>query len=176
MKNASRKISYLLRHNPEDLKMDKQGWVSVNALLSKLNITMEELEEIVANNDKKRFGFSVDKTKIRAHQGHNEKLGLKITFKEVQFPRTYYHGTNFLNMNSILKFGLNSKNRAYVHLSKDVETAVNVGNRHLKRGDTVIVLKIDGNQMKRDGLKIWESENGVILVNNVSPKYIKHEK
>ena len=37
-KNASRKISYLLRHNPEDLVMDNQGWVSVYQLLIKLDI------------------------------------------------------------------------------------------------------------------------------------------
>ncbi len=29
LKNISRKLSYLLRHNPEDLDMDKQGWVYV---------------------------------------------------------------------------------------------------------------------------------------------------
>ena len=104
---------------------------------------------------------------IRAHQGHSAKLGLNITFKEVQFPATYYHGTEFMVRNSILKHGIQARNRAYVHLSKDVITAVNVGNRHTGRGDTVMVLEIDGNQMKRDGLKIYESENGVILVDDV---------
>ena len=73
------------------------------------------------------------------------------------------------NMNSILKHGLQSKNRAYVHLSKDVATAINVGNRHKGK---LVILEIDGNQMKRDGLKILESENGVILVNEVPSKYI----
>ena len=36
--NVSRKISYLLRHNPEDLHMDKRGWVNVEDLLT-LDIT-----------------------------------------------------------------------------------------------------------------------------------------
>lgn len=173
MKNESRKISYLLRHNPEDLEMDKEGWVDTMALLEKLNLDMEHLMEIVENNDKNRFSFNEDWTKIRANQGHSAKLGLNITFKEVQFPSTYYHGTEFLVKNSILKHGLQARNRAYVHLSKDVNTAVNVGNRHTKRGDAVMVLEIDGNQMKRDGYKIYESENGVILVDDVPPKYIK---
>ena len=167
---ASRKISYLLRHNPEDLKMDKQGWVSVYDLVIKVGITKEELDYIVQNNDKKRFGYNEDGTKIRAHQGHSQKLGLKIKFNEVQFPRTYYHGTQFLNKNIIEKHGLKPMNRSHVHLSKDVNTAINVGGR---RGDTVIIFEIDGNQMKRDGYKIYESENGVILVDEVPPKYLK---
>lgn len=172
-KNISRQISYLLRHNPEDLEMDKQGWVNVNDLLKKLKIDKDYLDFIVENNDKKRFGFNEDGTKIRAHQGHSKDLNLEITFKEVQFPTTYYHGTTFLNKNSILNHGLQRKKRAHVHLSKDIETAVNVGNRHIKRGETVIVLEIDGNKMKQDGHKIWESENGVILTDKVDSKYIK---
>jgi putative RNA 2'-phosphotransferase len=167
---GSRRMSYLLRHDPEELDMDNQGWVLVDQLLKKLGISMEKLEYIVTDNDKKRFGFNENKTKIRAHQGHSSKLGLSIKFKEVQFPQTYYHGTDFLNQNSILKHGIRPGNRAYVHLSKDVKTAINVGRRH---GDTVLVLEIDANQMKRDGLKIMESENGVILVTEVPPKYIK---
>ena len=170
MKNKSRQISYLLRHNPEDLEMDKQGWVSTHALLAKVGLTIEELEDIIENNDKKRFGFNEDKTMIRAHQGHGAKLGLKITFNEVQFPGTYYHGTQMTNMNIIKKHGLKPMKRSHVHLSKDVETAVNVGGR---KGDTIIVFEVDGNQMKRDGYKIYESENGVILVDEVSPKYLK---
>lgn len=170
MKNLSRKISYLLRHNPEDLKMDKQGWVSVYDLVIKLNITKEDLDHVVENNDKKRFSYNEDGSKIRANQGHSAKLGLKITFKEVQFPKTYYHGTQFMSKNLIEKHGLKPMNRAYVHLSKDVQTAVNVGGR---RGDTIIIFEVDGNQMKRDGYKIYESENGVILVDEVPPKYLK---
>lgn len=167
---ASVRRSYLLRHNPEDLKMDKEGWVSVSDLLKKLGLSKEDLDFIVYNNNKKRFAYSPDGMKIRASQGHSAKLGLNINFKEVQFPAIYYHGTDFLNKNSILKHGLRPGNRAYVHLSKDIETAIKVGKR---KGDTVIVFEVDGNQMKRDGYKIYESENGVILVKEVPPKYLK---
>jgi len=170
MKNASRKISYLLRHNPEDLKMDKQGWIMVEDLLDKVRITKSELDNIVENNDKKRFGYSEDGLKIKAHQGHSAKLNVKVELKEVQFPKTYYHGTEFLLMNTIKKHGLKPMKRTHVHLSKDLQTATKVGQRH---GSTVIIFEIDGNQMKRDGYKIYESENGVILVDEVPPKYIK---
>jgi putative RNA 2'-phosphotransferase len=124
----------------------------------------------VDNNNKKRFAYNSDGTKIRASQGHSAKLGLKIDFNEVQFPGIYYHGTDFLNKNSILKHGLRPGNRSHVHLSKDLKTAVAVGGR---KGDTVMVFEVDGNQMKRDGYKIYESMNGVILTEEVPPKYLK---
>jgi len=170
---ASVRMSYLLRHNPEDLNMDKDGWVSVSSILEKLRISKADLDIIVENNDKKRFGYNEDETKIRAHQGHSKKIGVQIRYKEVQFPTDYYHGTVLMNLKSIEENGLHSGNRDYVHLSKDIRTAVNVGNRH---GDTVIVLKIDGNQMKRDGYKIYESDNGVILTKEVPPKYLNRIK
>ena len=169
MKNVSRKMSYLLRHDPEDLKIDKEGWVLTQDLLKKIEITMQELRYIVETNDKKRFAFNDDESKIRASQGHSEKLGLDIKFKEVQFPETYYHGTAEKNIESILKTGLHSQTRAYVHLSKDVDTAIKVGLRHSK---IVRIIEIDGNQMKRDGLKIYESENGVILLKDIPAKYL----
>lgn len=176
MKNKGPQISYLLRHNPEGLEMDKEGWVLIEDLLRKVNITRDQLDDIVENNNKKRFGYSEDGLKIRARQGHSAKLGLNIKFEEVKFPTTYYHGTVFERVNSILKHGLKSQNRQHVHLSKDVETAVNVGTRHISGGSTVVVLEIDGNQMKRDGLKLYESENGVILADFVPGKYIKKQK
>lgn len=176
MKNESRKISYLLRHNPEDLIMDKEGWVMIDDLLLKLDITKEELDHIVENNDKKRFSYNRDGLKIRANQGHSSKLGLDIQYKEIQFPHTYYHGTVFLNKNSILKHGLKPQSRSHVHLSKDKETARKVAERHLRTGDTYLILEIDGSKMKWDGHKIYESENGVILVDEVPPKYIRQEK
>jgi putative RNA 2'-phosphotransferase len=170
MKNTSRKISYLLRHNPEDLMMDKNGWVETNDLIEKLGITLQELKYIVETNDKKRFAFSGDKLRIRASQGHSEKVKVDISFKEVQFPQSYFHGTAVKDVASIMKTGLSSQTRQYVHLSKDKKTAEAVGRRHSK---DIEILLIDGNQMKRDGLKIYESENGVILVKHVPPKYIK---
>lgn len=167
---ASVRMSYILRHNPGNLEMDDQGWVSVSSILEILGISKADLDIIVETNDKKRFSYNEDESKIRAVQGHSAKLGLKVDFNEVKFPGIYYHGTSALNEASIIKHGLRAGNRAYVHLSKDIQTAINVGKRH---GKNVIVFEVDGNQMKRDGYKIYESLNGVILTKEVPPKYLK---
>jgi putative RNA 2'-phosphotransferase len=169
----SKEISYLLRHNPDGLNMDKSGWVSVNDLLRKIGISMEDLEEIVSTNNKKRFGFDETKKRIRAHQGHSKSLDLDIQFQKIKNPKIYYHGTTWERAEMILRTGLKPQSRAYVHLSKDTYTAINVGNRHIKNGSSVVVLEIDGWKMKEDGLSLWESENGVILSKEIPPKYLK---
>lgn len=93
----SRKLSYILRHNPNEigLKLDIQGWGNVAHILGNLMIageklTMETLEETVATNDKKRFTFNADKTLIRASQGHSVEIDLGYT---PQIPPQYlFHG------------------------------------------------------------------------------------
>jgi len=80
-----------------------------------------------------------------------------------------YHGTATRFQESILKKGLLSCGRQYVHLSKDVPTALNVGSRHGKP----IVFQIDTRAMQHDGLLFYLSANGVWLVDYVPTKYLK---
>jgi len=166
-----KKISYLLRHNPEDLLMDKNGYVDVQSLLNKLNITIDDLDYIVETNDKKRLAYNEDKSKIRALQGHSIKVDVGL--KEVRPPRVLYQGTSPENYQKILKStGLEKMNRLHVHLSDETETAYNVGKRHSKR-EKPVILEIDSAAMYADGFKFYLSENGVWLTDSVPLKYIK---
>jgi len=63
--------------------------------------------------------------------------------------------------------------RLYVHLSENIRTAESVGIRHAKAKDKLIILKIDSNQMAKDGCKFYLSSNNVWLIDFVEPKYIK---
>ena len=56
---------------------------------------------------------------------------------------------------SILAEGLIPKSRLYVHLSKDYDTAVNVGNRHGK-----VVFKVNAERMEEDGYEFLLSKTG----------------
>ena len=65
-------------------------------LVAKLNqhghpITREQLERVVAENDKQRFAFSDDGARIRASQGHSIKVDLALVASEP--PEILYHGT-----------------------------------------------------------------------------------
>lgn len=64
--------------------------------------------------------------------------------------------------------GLKHKNRLYVHLSKDIDIAIKVGERH----GSPVVYSIDATQMFKDGYKFYESANKVWLTKSVPIKYM----
>ena len=138
-------ISLILRHKPEtiNLKLDKNGWADTKELIEKISksgreIDFKTLERIVNENNKKRYSFNDDKTKIRAVQGHSIEVDLEL--KEVVPPAILYHGTAFKNLESIKKQGIKKMNRQHVHLSADIGTAKNVATRHSGK---YIILEID---------------------------------
>ena len=166
-------MSLALRHNPAaaEITLDKQGWADTNALILGMkkaghNITLDILKDIVLNNDKQRYKFSEDFTKVRANQGHSVKVMVEMT--ESQPPNVLYHGTATRFLGSIKNNGLIAKNRLHVHLSSDRETAEKVGARHGKP----VVLTINSAKMYNDGAVFYLSDNGVWLTSSVATEYI----
>ena len=172
--HLSKYLSLLLRHKPEalQLNMDKNGWVNVDELLEKLQksgkkVNYDDLLEVVANNNKKRFKLDTENNRIRAKQGHS--IAIDAELPEKTPPAILYHGTAQKNLESIQKEGLKSRSRLHVHLSKDEETAILVGQRH---GEPII-LEIDCHQMLAQGHTFYLSENGVWLTNQVPATFIR---
>jgi putative RNA 2'-phosphotransferase len=172
--NTSKFLSLVLRHAPETIKLqlDKNGWADVDELIAQCNqfgkkLDFDLLEEVVETNDKKRFAFNEDLTKIRASQGHSidVDLGLNPT-QPIGF---LYHGTVKEFIDSIKKDGLQKMSRQHLHLSKDLETAIKVGSRRGKP----IILTIDAPKMAADGFLFYLSENNVWLTENVPAEYIE---
>ncbi len=173
-KSISKFLSLVLRHQPEEigLSLNENGWADVAELMQKSarkgrHFSMEELEEIVASNDKKRFSFNEDKTMIRANQGHSVEIDL--TLQAITPPNELYHGTAQKNLDSILEKGIQKMSRQHVHLSPDKETAFKVGSRHGKP----VILTINTAQMHQDGLLFYQSDNGVWLTEAVANQYIQ---
>ena len=172
--SMSKFISLILRHHPEAayIELDEHGWAEVDKLIEGIRrtgkrINRELLEEIVRTDNKQRYSFNEDKTYIRANQGHS--VPVDVGLKEQEPPVFLYHGTAAGFLASIEREGLKPMGRLYVHLSKDVETAVNVGKRHGKP----VVLKIHSGDMYRDGQAFYLSENGVWLTKKVVPEYFE---
>ena len=172
----SRFLSLILRHKPEEigLTLDNQGYLEVEKLLQGINntgrkIDKDILDEIVASDNKQRYSYNYDGTKIRANQGHSVKVDLGLTKSKP--PEFLYHGTVERFLDSISKQGLLRMGREYVHLSDNIETAKNVGTRRGKP----IILVINAEEMYNDGLEFYLSENNVWLVENVPVKYISME-
>jgi putative RNA 2'-phosphotransferase len=94
----SKFLSFVLRHQPQaiGLTLDAEGWVAVDELLAAAarrghSVTRQQLEEVVATNDKKRFSFSLDGLLIRANQGHSVDVDLGLV--PIEPPELLFHGT-----------------------------------------------------------------------------------
>ena len=170
-------LSYLLRHNPDDLllTMDCQGWVSVEALLDGINrrgkykINKEILESIVENDSKGRYRISEDGQKIKACQGHSvpwvqPELDYKVP------PSILYHGTTWSAYQEILYSGaINKMSRHAVHLTASEKQAWQSARRRKMRA---VVLKIDAVSMHNNGYSFGVSENDVWCVDAVPVEFI----
>lgn len=164
-----KKLSYLLRHD-KAYAFDEHGWRTVGDLVANHGFTLEELREIVAINDKQRYEFSDDMTRIRARQGHSIQVDVDLAVATP--PDILYHGTARSSLDSIMKQGILKRGRILVHLSTTIETAMKVGERHVKKPDTVVVLSIDAKRMHDDGIKFYLSRNGVWMTEVVVGEYI----
>ena len=165
-------LSLVLRHNPDaaGISLDEHGWADVQELLAGVRrsgrqINMETLERIVRENNKQRYSFNTDHTKIRANQGHSLQVDVELT--AVQPPRYLYHGTAARFLPAIQQEGIKKMSRQYVHLSGDFQTALVVGRRH----GSPVVITINAEAMAHDGVAFYLSENGVWLCEYVAPVY-----
>ena len=169
---TSKFISLILRHKPEviGITLDEHGWASVDELIAGVNRTrpldLAGLEEIVRTDEKRRYSFNEDKTKIRANQGHSVPVDVEL--EAVTPPEILYHGTGEKYVASIEAQGLVPQTRLYVHLSGDYETAFKVGARHGKPR----IYQVASGRMAADGYTFYRSANGVWLTEAVPVKYL----
>ena len=165
----SRHLSKVLRHDPASagIMLTEAGWASVTAILQALNLKKEELDQVVAENNKSRFEFSDDGYFIRARQGHS--VAVDLGYPESLPPDVLYHGTSKQNLPVIQVQGIKKMLRHHVHMSPDVATAEVVA----KRRPAPRVLVVDSKAMSADGIKFYLTGNGVWLTDYVDPKYTK---
>lgn len=170
---TSKYIAYILRHRPDaaGITLDEHGWADVAALIEGVNrthpLTMETLEQIVAEDGKQRYAFDETKTRIRANQGHSVQVDVEL--QPAQPPETLWHGTADRFTESIDREGLRPGNRLYVHLSAGVEVARTVGVRHGR----LAMYEVLAGDMHRDGHPFFLSANGVWLTKHVPPQYLR---
>jgi putative RNA 2'-phosphotransferase len=173
----SKLMNLVLRHKPETINiiLDEQGWTDVDILMERLNVqglnvTKAILEHVVSTNNKSRFAFNADCTRIRASQGHSVNIELGYELK--QPPAVLFHGTAESSLPSIFKTGLEKRSRQHVHLSTNTETATSVAQRYGKP----VVLQVAALLMFEDGYHFYLSENNVWLTDHVPAKYLVFHK
>lgn len=176
LKHKSKFLSLILRHQPEvvGITLDEQGWVDVNTLLAAMQahgepLTRAGLEQVVAENNKKRFAFDETGERIRASQGHSVEV--ELGYEPQTPPDVLYHGTAKDNVDGILAKGIERRARHQVHLSADTPTALNVGARH----GAPVLLRILAKEMHTAGHAFYCSANGVWLTDFVPAEFVRRD-
>ncbi len=176
----SKLMSYLLRHDPASvgLKMDREGWVSISELVKAIKerwrnahlyrwVREEHVIAIASLDPKGRF--EIKNGFIRARYGHNKKLEIAIEYEEDRQSVLLYHGTSSRVLRSILSEGIKPMNRMFVHLSTSLKDACEVGKRH---DHNPIVLVIDANCLRKQGIAIYLASKSVRIAKYVPPQCI----
>ena len=171
---VSKYLSKHLRHQPERLGLTLQpgGWVEVSELITacarnRFPISRAQLDEVMASNDKQRFGFDATGERIRANQGHSVEVDLALVAQTP--PEVLYHGTGHGSVEAIRREGLLKLRRHHVHLSADTETARRVGARHGKPH----LFIVDTQAMQNSGHVFYCSDNSVWLTDHVPPQFLR---
>lgn len=173
LKDISKSLIHALRHDPSkyNIVLDSNGYANIKDCFNYFNsLSKEELDIIVEENDKKRFEYNEDETKIRACQGHSIELEDIESTWSINTDNTslLYHGTCSNVLNDIIERGIVSMNREYVHMTKDYSLACKRATYTAMRlGTDPIVLTI--NPIK---IKSFVSKNDVILSKRVVPNAI----
>ncbi len=167
--DVSRYMSYLLRHNSENMEMDRHGFVDVDKLVEKLEerfpIDKKILFEITERSARRRF--EIIGNKIRALYGHT--IPVELELEENRIVKVLYHGTTSEAAYKIMKEGLKPMKRRWVHLSPTREVAMEVGQR---RTNSPVILKIDVEAARKSGLRFYEATDKVYVCDAILPRYI----
>jgi putative RNA 2'-phosphotransferase len=157
LERLSRFLSFLLRHRPRDypLDFDPQGFVSWSDLKEQVearfpDVTDEEIRNVIAGSDKKRFEMREDK--VRATYGHSFPIDLEG--ESIEPPDRLYHGAERNLSETALREGLKPRGRTYVHLSASLEEALAVGQR---RDPSPAILVVDSRAAHASGVRFYVS-------------------
>ena len=162
----SKQLAYLLRHD-KNYDFETGGWRLLTNLCQLHSFSLEEIIDLVSRDDKGRFEFNSDMSKVRALYGHSVSVDLLLRKQEP--PLRLLHGTALKYIESISHYGLKSKARQYVHLTEDRDLALKTGSRH---GQPVLLV-IDSQSMFNDGYDFYPLNNGTWLTTEVQINYIE---
>ena len=168
LKRVSMSLSKILRHQAinRNLNIDKGGWVKLEDIM-KLNefknISIDDIMYIVENNNKKRFSVELrdDNMYIRANQGHSinnikDDLLLK-EITQIDYINNVVHSTFKKNYKLIKEYGLCRMSRNHIHFAKSKNVSSGI------RKNAEVYIYIDVKRAMENGIKFYESDNGVIL-------------
>ena len=164
----SKYMSYILRHNPMELKLDEEGYANLEKFLDLIQnrfkgISRDNILMVAKENER----YEIKGYKIKAIYGHSIDINYKL---EKVTAEKLYHGTTQEAANVILKEGLKAMGRNKVHLSTTIEQAIRVGKRRAKN-PTILI--IDAQSAINENIKFEKASDKVFLADYIPAKFIK---
>lgn len=178
----SRALSKTLRHKAkaQGFQISPEGWVKVEDILNspiflKFDLTREKLEQIVKENDKRRFELDSEGAHIRACQGHSVEVNIDsmqlLTLETL--PQVVVHGTSKAAWVEIQRSGLKKMQRQHIHLAAGLYGEVISG----MRKNSEVLVYVDAVGVLNSGVPFYKSSNGAILTPGpIAPKFLRGEE
>lgn len=174
----SKFLSGALRHFPDDvgLEPDGRGFVDAGALLEaargRYDFADERtVEAVLVLDPNDRFEVDRERGRVRATYGHSIDVDLADAGQPAR-PSVLYHGTAPGNLEPIRQEGIRPMARQEVHLSPDVDTALEVGRRH---ADEPVVLRVDAEGLREAGVEVHRRAATVYTCERVPARFVEVE-
>ena len=175
LSSLSRIMAGALRHFPEKLglMMDGKGWVDISSLIDSIGsgrsgfnwLRIHHIKAVVNTDERGRY--QIDGGMIRATYGHS----INVTLDDLPIADIdeFFYPVAEEEADIILERGLHPIDRMKVHLSGNIEKALEAGK---VRTEEPMILLIDGKKAKIDGVKIFKAGKEVYITDGINPEYL----
>jgi 2'-phosphotransferase len=179
--NLSKSLSWLLRHGAvqNGIKVSPDGYVLLDDVLKMKQFsknTLDEVQFVVDNNEKKRFDLKQDNSQyyIRANQGHSIEVASKIKQEELLTKLTeplenVLHGTTYEKYKLIKTSGLKKMERSHIHFAITDDFVVGNKDQSGIRYNAEVLIFLDMKSAMSDGIEFYVSQNKVVLSEGTKP-------
>ena len=175
LNSLSRILAGILRHFPEKfgLVMDGRGWIDLSDLVEAIGtersgftwLRSYHIKALVETDPRERY--QIDGGMIRAKYGHS--VDVELDDLPVADLKEYFYPVTEEEVDIILEGGIYPIDRKKVHLSTNIEKAVEAGR---VRTEKPLILRIDGKKAMKDGLKIYRASKDVCITDSIDAKYL----
>jgi len=174
--HLGRILTGILRHFPDryGLTVDEHGWISLPQIARSISqkhpayhwLRPQHLMAIAETDPKGRYEVRDDA--IRATYAHTIEVELDLPTDNIP-PQLFYPVTEE-EATIVLEVGLKPSDRKKVHLSKTAGDAHSAGS---VRTPKPVILEVDTERARADGIVIMQAGKTVFLVDRVPPEYLK---
>ena len=174
--HLGRILTGILRHFPDryELPIDPRGWVSLPQIVRAIGqkhpayhwLRTQHLVAIAETDPKGRYEVREDR--IRATYAHTIEVDLDLPTENI--PDHLYYPVTEEEAAIVLEVGLKPSDRKKVHLSKTAADAHSAGS---VRTPQPVLLEVDAQRARADGIVIMQAGKTVFLVDHVPPEYLR---